>query len=326
MQLPQGGEPVSIDVMSAVWKHSEAKGNALLTMLAIADNSNDDGFAYPSYIHLSAKTRLSKRTAQNMVSQLLQTDELSLVTRGTQGRSNVYQINVESLRSKPAQMANPATSGGNPGGNPGGNHVATPTVSLPTVSTEPTASTAGAVDGEPGTLFTPPAPEVPPDETEAKIQKVWDHYFGHFGNKLAVKTLTPARVKTIRAALRAVDDDADTLCKAIDGFKKYREQRKKGSTSVDDIFKSRPGGSSLTELIEFWITQADDSPTMASSVPAILRERVSRHRLTIVESLTRPDDTVSQERAKEAAAWLLEHAKERPVIEGSQVVKWEPVG
>lgn len=186
--------------------------------------------------------------------------------------------------------------------------------------------TAGADVGEPGTLFTPPAPEVPPDETDTKVQKVWDHYFGHYGSKLTIKTLTPARMKTLRAALRAVDDDADALCKAVDGFKSYREQRKAGSTSLDDIFKSRPGGSSLTEQVEFWITQADDSPTMASSVPKILRERVNRHRLTIVESLTRPDDTVAQERAKEAAAWLLEHAREKPVIEGSRVVKWEPVG
>ncbi len=184
--------------------------------------------------------------------------------------------------------------------------------------------TAGAVIGEPGTLFNPPAPEVPPDETAAKVDRIWEHYFGHFGNGLTIKTLTPARTKTLRSALRAVDGDDDALCRAVDGFKRYR-QRKEGSTSVDDIFKSRPGGSSLTELVEFWISQSDDSPTMASSVPAVLREKVQRRRVAIAEALVSPDNAAAQESAQEAAEWLLEHAKEKPVIEGSRVVRWEQV-
>ncbi len=153
---------------------------------------------------------------------------------------------------------------------------------------------------------------------------MWGHYFGHFGDRLTVKGLTPARVKTIRGALRAADDDVDVLLRAIDGFKRYRVG-KAGSTSVDDIFKSRPGSSSLTELIEFWVSQADDSPTMAASIPPILREKVQRRRVMLVEALLRPGDAVAQEDAQEAVAWLLEHAKEKPVIEGDRVVRWEQV-
>ncbi len=183
---------------------------------------------------------------------------------------------------------------------------------------------ADAAVGEPGTLFAPPQAEVQPDETDAKVAQVWGHYFGHFGDRLTVKGLTPARVKTIRGALRAADDDVDVLLRAIDGFKRYRVG-KAGSTSVDDIFKSRPGSSSLTELIEFWVSQADDSPTMAASIPPILREKVQRRRVMLVEALLRPGDAVAQEDAQEAVAWLLEHAKEKPVIEGDRVVRWEQV-
>lgn len=134
---------MSIDVMSAVWKHSEHKGTDLLTLLSIADNASDDGFAYPGYDYIAAKTRMSKRAVQNVVKKLIASGELSLVAQGTQGRSNLYSINVAELRSKPVQVAKAATSeggvspelipggtqdatsGGNPGGNPGGTQRAT---------------------------------------------------------------------------------------------------------------------------------------------------------------------------------------------------------
>lgn len=241
--------------------------------------------------------------------------ELKLVVSRRTRNGNVYRIDYAALDALPTgQSATLADQS---------DRSSRERVGLLVREEEKEQQTAGAVD-EPGTLFTPPPPEVPPDETDAMVQRIWDHYFGHFGDGLTIKTLTPARTKTLRSALRAVDGDADALCRAVDGFKNYR-QRKAGSTSVDDIFKSRPGGSSLTELVEFWISQADDSPTIAASVPAILREKVERRRLTIIESLQRPGDEAAQERAQEAADWLLEHAKERPVIEGSRVVRWERV-
>lgn len=316
---------MSLDALNAVWKHSEQSGAQLLLLLAIADNANDDGFAFPSYKYLAAKSRMSKRTVQRAVSRLLDTDELSLNSSGTWGTSNVYAVNLAVLRAKPNRISQVDTSRPpgqvatqvvNPDGQVGGHG----TIRVEPSGIEPTTAAAAADDDT--RLFDVPEAEVPASDDDVMIGAVWAHYFGHFGDRLSIKTLTPARRKDIIRALKAADESVEVLCKAIDGFVHYR-QGKPGSTGIGDIFSSRPGGSSLTELIEFWVSQADDSPTMSPAVPSALRDRVSRRRLSIVEALQRPDDEAAQERRREAEEWLLAHAKEKPVIQDDQVVRWE---
>lgn len=183
---------------------------------------------------------------------------------------------------------------------------------------------AAVAAGEGDKLFDVAPTEVPESELDAKVQIVWDYYFAKLGDRLSLKTLSDSRKKRIKAALKAAGEDTEALCRAIDGFIRYRSS-KPGSMTLDDIFSSRPGGSSLTELIEFWISQADDSPSMSPTVPAAMRARVDRRRLQIVEALKLPDDSAAQERAREAVDWLRINANEGPVIEGQQVVRWERI-
>jgi hypothetical protein len=46
---------MSIHIMTQVWERSQHKGRALLLILAIADNANDQGLAYPSAKTLAKK-------------------------------------------------------------------------------------------------------------------------------------------------------------------------------------------------------------------------------------------------------------------------------
>jgi hypothetical protein len=52
---------MSISIMTLVWSESQHKGSELLLLLAIADNANDQGIAYPSLRTLAKKTRMSRR-------------------------------------------------------------------------------------------------------------------------------------------------------------------------------------------------------------------------------------------------------------------------
>lgn len=338
---------VSVRVQATVWALSKHKGSNLIVLLCLADMARDDGLAWPGLAHIAVKCRLSRRQTVRVINELRESQELLLVRRGGGAASSMYRVNLPLLYSfearelasglddageeietsdvdVPGDILSPVTSG------VGG--VTSRALKVPPMSPEPLEppqrqtskekKTAGAVSDE--RLFAVPETQVPPDETEANIAVLWAHYCGHFGDKLAIKTLTDARRKTLQGALKAADNDLEVLFKAVDGFKRYRD-RKSGGTGVDDIFKSRPGGSSLTELIEFWCSQADDSPTMAASVPSVLRERVSRRRLAVVEALQRPGDAAAQQRRVEAEEWLVANAHERPVVEDGKVVRWERV-
>ena len=84
---------MSLKVMNRVWQESKAKGSALLLMLAIADNCNDErGYAWPSVKTLAAKSRMSARQAQRVVKELAAKGELLIVEGG--GRSNTHRYYV----------------------------------------------------------------------------------------------------------------------------------------------------------------------------------------------------------------------------------------
>ena len=84
---------MSISIMNKVWQHSQLKGSALLLLLAIADNTNEHGEAWPGMDYLAAKTRLSVRQVQRLVKELNETQELAVAWRGNgRGSSNFYFI------------------------------------------------------------------------------------------------------------------------------------------------------------------------------------------------------------------------------------------
>lgn len=73
---------MSIEVMNLVWTRSTQKGSSLLLLLAIADNANSKGEAYPGIDYLSRKVRMSRRQTQRLVQELDRTSELAVIWGG----------------------------------------------------------------------------------------------------------------------------------------------------------------------------------------------------------------------------------------------------
>jgi len=85
---------MSLRMLTAVWESSKHNGGRLLLMLAIADNANDLGYAWPGEATLARKTRLSKRQVHRLIHELAEEhDELAVAWGGTGARStNRYYI------------------------------------------------------------------------------------------------------------------------------------------------------------------------------------------------------------------------------------------
>lgn len=82
---------MSIKYMNLVWQNSTSKGAELLLLLAIADNANEDGYAFPGITYLSHKCRMSERHVKRMISELVKTGELEVIKVG---RRNEYRIHI----------------------------------------------------------------------------------------------------------------------------------------------------------------------------------------------------------------------------------------
>ena len=81
---------MSIEIMTQVWKHSQARGACLLLLLALADSANDEGLSWPGQKSLAHKTRMSDRNVRKLIERLLELKELKVIPRT--GRSNYYQV------------------------------------------------------------------------------------------------------------------------------------------------------------------------------------------------------------------------------------------
>jgi hypothetical protein len=78
--------------MTNVWAHSRSEGSARLILLAIADFADDKGRAYPSVGTLAQKARVSERTAQYAIAELVSLGEL-VISKNTGPRGcNVYGV------------------------------------------------------------------------------------------------------------------------------------------------------------------------------------------------------------------------------------------
>jgi len=78
--------------MTRVWEQSTQKGSYLLLLLAIADNADDDGFAWPGMRYLAHKTRMSKRHVRRMLRVLEAAGELYINQRHTEGEKHQYIV------------------------------------------------------------------------------------------------------------------------------------------------------------------------------------------------------------------------------------------
>jgi Helix-turn-helix domain len=85
---------MSIRIMTQVWERSQHKGSELLLMLAIADNANDRGLAYPSLNTLAKKTRITRRNVIFLVKKLIRSGELRVEVGRGPGRTNIYHVDI----------------------------------------------------------------------------------------------------------------------------------------------------------------------------------------------------------------------------------------
>jgi len=88
---------VSIAVMSKVWVAGPKKHLDRYVLLAIADNANSEGFAYPSIRFLANKTRLSERTVMRAIQALEQDGWLARKKRSRDAKYSTYNIILERL-------------------------------------------------------------------------------------------------------------------------------------------------------------------------------------------------------------------------------------
>ena len=102
---------MSIRIMSQVWNMEIDDSTTKLTLMALADFSDDEGYCYPSYEVLAKKISKSKRTAIRAVEKLTELGFLQKEKRelndGT-SRTNLYKIVSENERvtQTPPMMTN----------------------------------------------------------------------------------------------------------------------------------------------------------------------------------------------------------------------------
>lgn len=83
---------MSIKVMSEVWDKSQHKANPLLTLLALADNANDDGYCWPGIEKIAKKTRVSSSTVIRCIKKLEDTAEVFAVHNRRFGNKYIVLI------------------------------------------------------------------------------------------------------------------------------------------------------------------------------------------------------------------------------------------
>lgn len=100
---------MSVRVLAAVWDGYPGGGSELLTMLALADWSDDEGRCYPSIPAIARKIRLSPDQARRVVHRLIEGGFLQVVAGKNGGAgSRRYQIHLDRLT--PCAHATPCMS------------------------------------------------------------------------------------------------------------------------------------------------------------------------------------------------------------------------
>jgi hypothetical protein len=83
---------MSIKVMSAVWEGSKQEGGGLLTLLAIADHADDDGYAYPGVDRLAGRARVTSRHVRRLLRILESSGELVIQPGAGPRGVNLYRV------------------------------------------------------------------------------------------------------------------------------------------------------------------------------------------------------------------------------------------
>lgn len=86
---------MGVEATRAVWRFSQSRGTARLVLLAIADNADDSGLAWPGHSTIAEKCLISRRAVIDNLRLLEQSEELAIVHRRNAG--NVYLIRLGEL-------------------------------------------------------------------------------------------------------------------------------------------------------------------------------------------------------------------------------------
>lgn len=168
---------MSVDVMSAVWKQSKATGTALLLLLAIADNANSEGKAYPSVKRLAQKIRTSERNVQLLLRRLEELGELAIELQAEKRGCNAYYVLLganggeEDFTPAPKQPAPRGEEDFTRGGEEdftGGVKVASPG-GVKRISPEPSVEPSIQPSLVEGAREAPPPPALPPQQGASKV-------------------------------------------------------------------------------------------------------------------------------------------------------------
>jgi hypothetical protein len=112
--LQQEEDAVSIKAMNWVWEHSQSRRGARLVLLAIADNANDAGEAWPSYTTLQRKTRFGRAAIAEGIEKLVQLGELEIdeSRKGKRGQ-NFYRMPMRTVTGSETELVRKANQSGN---------------------------------------------------------------------------------------------------------------------------------------------------------------------------------------------------------------------
>lgn len=96
--------------MNHVWENSKSRNGTRLVLLAIADNANEVGDAFPGIARIAKKCNMSDRGVQNAIHELERIGEL-LVFEGVgvktaSGRTNLYRVVMAGVRPELPRDAN----------------------------------------------------------------------------------------------------------------------------------------------------------------------------------------------------------------------------
>lgn len=240
--------------MTMVWKYAPYQGNTLLTLLALADWSNDDAVSWPSVMTLAKKSRQSERNTQACLDRLKNDGLIEIEERFN--NSSLYKINLLNL--KGCKDCTPPKS--KRGGKRAGKQSA---LFAPNTSDTPDTPI------QPSNGNSPSSKEVIDGRAIGVLQRVirvevFPYYLQRIGKNEALYTLTDSRlnkgVSRLRDCLKKTDGDLDNakalMIAVIDELAASEfhngknQQQMKYLDWTDHLFNT-------TEKLEKWLERAD---------------------------------------------------------------------
>jgi hypothetical protein len=280
---------LSIWATAAAWDGSQAKGGPLLVLLSLAHHADQDGYAYPSLARLQAMTRMTRQGVVGALDKLYALGEVERVKKGGRidGRqmANLYRIRLDVLR---AGIVNDVAVNVVDGG-----------------SQRDTPSAVNDVDTKgQGTVIEQQATPVEQDrQREAGLVADLHQHFVSTCSPTQTG-LTPSRERLYRKAL--AEHSIEVCQQALDGLVAY-VARKGGKHDLSRVFNTRPGGSPLGEQIEWWASQATDTPGRSAFIPSETAAEIQAAKRDVQMAAAYPTNGTYAQKGHEAMEQLRKH-------------------